>query len=46
MAAVDDGKRMPPGIPRGIRLGVLPLIYLDGHILLRRETEDSNLGPP
>lgn len=36
-------------------LGVLPLIYLDGRVLpvlhffrtlLRRETEDLNLGPP
>lgn len=33
--------------PRGKVLGVLPLIYLDDHELhLRRETEDSNPGPP
>jgi hypothetical protein len=46
MAPANDGKGKPPGWPGGIRLGVLPLIYLDGHNLLCRETEDSNLGPP
>lgn len=34
-----------PGAHQGF--GVLPLIYLDGRVSLpRRETEDSNPGPP